>query len=181
MATHSSVLAWRVPGKGEPGGLPSMGSEFCPMWTYFVAHRPLSAHCFLIWQKGQSSSLGAGSKPHAAPQPWGLAPGRQVQFTSRSHREPGEAETSPEKTHTLWDPGQKQLIATEPGADRPTYCSCRVPKEAGGILGTDPGASISGSLFYPGCAGEHQFGILPLAQQPAGTSLTRHLTGHPLI
>ena len=25
MATHSSVLAWRVPGTGEPGGLPSMG------------------------------------------------------------------------------------------------------------------------------------------------------------
>ena len=27
MATHSSVLAWRIPGKGEPGGLPSMGSH----------------------------------------------------------------------------------------------------------------------------------------------------------
>ena len=26
-ATHSSVLAWRVPGTGEPGGLPSMGSH----------------------------------------------------------------------------------------------------------------------------------------------------------
>ena len=27
MATHSSVLAWRIPGKGEPGVLPSMGSH----------------------------------------------------------------------------------------------------------------------------------------------------------
>ena len=27
MATHSSVLAWRIPGKGEPGGLLSMGSH----------------------------------------------------------------------------------------------------------------------------------------------------------
>ena len=27
MATHSSVLAWRVLGTGEPGGLPSMGSH----------------------------------------------------------------------------------------------------------------------------------------------------------
>ena len=27
MATHSSVLAWRIPGVGEPGGLPSMGSH----------------------------------------------------------------------------------------------------------------------------------------------------------
>ena len=27
MATHSHVLAWRIPGTGEPGGLPSMGSH----------------------------------------------------------------------------------------------------------------------------------------------------------
>ena len=27
MATHSRVLAWRIPGTGEPGGLPSMGSH----------------------------------------------------------------------------------------------------------------------------------------------------------
>ena len=27
MATHSSVLAWRIPGTGEPGGLSSMGSH----------------------------------------------------------------------------------------------------------------------------------------------------------
>ena len=27
MATHSSVLAWGIPGTGEPGGLPSMGSQ----------------------------------------------------------------------------------------------------------------------------------------------------------
>ena len=27
MATHSSVLAWKIPGMGEPGGLLSMGSQ----------------------------------------------------------------------------------------------------------------------------------------------------------
>ena len=27
MATHSSILAWRIPGTGEPGGLPSMGLD----------------------------------------------------------------------------------------------------------------------------------------------------------
>ena len=27
MAPHSSVLAWRIPGTGKPGGLPSMGSH----------------------------------------------------------------------------------------------------------------------------------------------------------
>ena len=27
MATHSSILAWRIPGTGQPGGLPFMGSH----------------------------------------------------------------------------------------------------------------------------------------------------------
>ena len=27
MATHTTILAWRIPGMGEPGGLPSMGSH----------------------------------------------------------------------------------------------------------------------------------------------------------
>ena len=27
MATHSSVIAWKIPGTGEPGGLPSMESQ----------------------------------------------------------------------------------------------------------------------------------------------------------
>ena len=27
MAPHSSILAWKIPGMGEPGGLPSMGSH----------------------------------------------------------------------------------------------------------------------------------------------------------
>ena len=27
MATHSSVLSWRIPGMGKPGGLPSVGSH----------------------------------------------------------------------------------------------------------------------------------------------------------
>ena len=31
MATHSSVLAWGIPGTGEPGGLPSLGSHRVPL------------------------------------------------------------------------------------------------------------------------------------------------------
>ena len=27
MTTHSRIIAWRIPGMGEPGGLPSMGSR----------------------------------------------------------------------------------------------------------------------------------------------------------
>ena len=51
MATHSSVLAWRIPGMRKPGGLPSMGSHrvghdwsdlaaastICYLWLPFVA------------------------------------------------------------------------------------------------------------------------------------------------
>ena len=38
MATHSSVLAWRIPGMGEPGGLPSMGSH--RVWRSLVGCSP---------------------------------------------------------------------------------------------------------------------------------------------
>ena len=36
MATHSSVLAWRIPGTGEPIGLPSMGWHSRPDHPQFV-------------------------------------------------------------------------------------------------------------------------------------------------
>ena len=32
MAAHSSILAWRIPGTEEPGGLPSMGSQRVGQW-----------------------------------------------------------------------------------------------------------------------------------------------------
>ena len=39
MATHFSVLAWRIPGTGEPGGLPSMGSHRVGHWKVVVESR----------------------------------------------------------------------------------------------------------------------------------------------
>ena len=33
MATHSSILAWRIPWTEEPGGLKSMGSQELDTWT----------------------------------------------------------------------------------------------------------------------------------------------------
>ena len=40
MATHSSVLAWRIPGTGGPGGLPSMGLHRVGHdWSNFMAKR----------------------------------------------------------------------------------------------------------------------------------------------
>ena len=42
MATHSSVLAWRLPGTGEPGGLPSLGSHRVGHdWSDSAAAAPL--------------------------------------------------------------------------------------------------------------------------------------------
>ena len=44
MATHSSVLAWRIPGTAEPGGLPSMGSHRVGHdWSDLAADGPLLA------------------------------------------------------------------------------------------------------------------------------------------
>ena len=43
MATHSSVLAWRIPGMAEPGGLPSMGSQSRTQLKW------LSSMTFLSW------------------------------------------------------------------------------------------------------------------------------------
>ena len=42
MATHSSVLSWRIPGMGEPGGLASMGSHRVRHdWSDLAAYLPL--------------------------------------------------------------------------------------------------------------------------------------------
>ena len=52
MATHSSVLAWRIPGMGEPGGLPSKGS-------HRVGHdwRDLAAAAAAAWRRTWQPTL----------------------------------------------------------------------------------------------------------------------------
>ena len=49
MATHSSVLAWRIPGTEEPGGLPSMGSQ---SWTRLKRLSSSSKIKYLYEEKG---------------------------------------------------------------------------------------------------------------------------------
>ena len=51
MATHSSVLAWRIPGTGEPGGLPSMGSHRVRHdWSHLAAAAELKEpRDHLLW------------------------------------------------------------------------------------------------------------------------------------
>ena len=46
MATHSSILAWRIPRTEEPGGLPSMGSHRVgPDWSDLAAAAAAAADC----------------------------------------------------------------------------------------------------------------------------------------
>ena len=66
MATHSSVLAWRVPGKGEPGGLPSMGS-------HRVGHNwsELAAAAYKVKSESESRLVTSDSlQPHGLHSPW---------------------------------------------------------------------------------------------------------------
>ena len=53
MATHSSVLAWRVPGTGEPGGLPSMGSHRVGHDWSDLAAAVAAAECKLVQSLGE--------------------------------------------------------------------------------------------------------------------------------
>ena len=49
MAPHSSVLAWRIPGTGEPGGLLSMGSHRVRHdWSDLAYHRAFFGSAFLL-------------------------------------------------------------------------------------------------------------------------------------
>jgi len=55
MATHSSVLAWRIPGTGEPGGLPSMGSHRAAMTqnNFLISTSEFQLHSISITDFGE--------------------------------------------------------------------------------------------------------------------------------
>ena len=60
MATHSSIFTWRIPGTGEPGGLPSMGSHRVGhAWSNLAA---AAATQILTWDVVQA--LGMWRVPH---------------------------------------------------------------------------------------------------------------------
>ena len=57
MATHSSVLAWRIPGMVEPGGLPSMGSHRVRHdWSDLAATAAAAGRRWRKWITPQNSS-----------------------------------------------------------------------------------------------------------------------------
>ena len=70
MATHSSVLAWSIPGTGEPGGLPSMGSHRVGYdWSDLEAgiknarHYPTYLQVWAIWLPQLTTKLKATKDP----------------------------------------------------------------------------------------------------------------------
>ena len=58
MATHSSVLAWRIPGTGEPDGLPSMGSHRVRHEWNDLAHTSASWQPIPVFLPGESQGQG---------------------------------------------------------------------------------------------------------------------------
>ena len=60
MASHSSVLAWRIPGMGEPGGLPSMGSHRVGHDWSDLAAAAVAAHGLSIVPHRFSCSVACG-------------------------------------------------------------------------------------------------------------------------
>ena len=58
MATHSSVLAWRIPGTGEPGGRPSMGSHRVGHdWSDLAAAAAAASYTWGNWDTERLSNL----------------------------------------------------------------------------------------------------------------------------
>jgi len=55
MATPSSVLAWRIPGTGEPGGLPSMGSHRVRHDQSDLAAVAVAAATFTKWTNSSNN------------------------------------------------------------------------------------------------------------------------------
>ena len=57
MATHSSVLAWRMPGTGEPGGLPSMGLHRVRHDWSDLAAAAAAEHWFSCWKQSMTATV----------------------------------------------------------------------------------------------------------------------------
>ena len=90
MATHSNVLAWRTPGTGEPGGLPSMGSHRVGHDWSDLAAAGASDHSWLAintWQ-AYSVPLIPADEPSSGKQrtwQWGILTGRHTCSLSEIH------------------------------------------------------------------------------------------------
>ena len=77
MATHSSVLAWRIPGMGEPGGLPSMGSHRVGHdWSDSSSSSSLSRSCV----------CSAGQNKDSVTSHWDVLPNSSEKFIKKKKK-----------------------------------------------------------------------------------------------
>ena len=71
MVTHSSVVAWRIPGMGEPGGLPSMGSHRVRHnWSDLAAAAAFFTGCHMLHCLSQLVSISLSSLQMRNLRPW---------------------------------------------------------------------------------------------------------------
>ena len=103
MATHSSVLAWRIPGTGEPGGLPSMGSHRVGHdWSDLAAAAAVEGRGYVrCWERGG--------------QPHGGSFYQRRQLSNSLHNEIITVTKSSvkERWQRLWDTYQRVLTSSE--------------------------------------------------------------------
>ena len=86
MATHSSVLAWRIPGTGEPGGLPSLGSHRVGHdWGDAAAGKTWSSQALGGASFTHTGSDSARGQPHGAGAPAAGGPCR-LRVAQSAHR-----------------------------------------------------------------------------------------------
>ena len=115
MATHSSVLAWRIPGMVEPGGLPSMGSQRVGHdWSDLAAAAAALFSSFrvktwVLWVELEESQTAAAAGPcfYLVTHCWrwaGLGSFHPVCFLRKAFA------SQPQKWWSfLWDPEDKQI------------------------------------------------------------------------
>ena len=96
MATHFSVLAWRIPGTGESGGLPSLGSHRVGHDLAAAAAAAVSDMGFPGGSEGKASACNAGDLS--------LIPG--------SERSPGEGNGNPLQYSCLENPMDREAWLT---------------------------------------------------------------------
>ena len=131
MATHSSVLAWRIPGMGEPGGLPSMGSHRVGHDWSDLAAAGAAGDLGSIPGSGRSPEEGNGPPLQniiAWKIPWAVERGGLQSMGSRGVRH--------DRVTSLWF----SLSCIGEGHGNPLQCSClENPREGGAWL-----AAVSG-------------------------------------
>ena len=82
MATHSSVLAWRIPGTGEPGGLPSLGlHRVGHEWSDLAAAAAVVKNPFA--KTGDERDVGSIPGSRTSP---GVGSGNQIQNSCHGQR-----------------------------------------------------------------------------------------------